>query len=240
MGQKGWHVLTTHEQTSNKPQAINHAVVVWKVDIISMSWGFEDTSEPIAEAIRANAGKTIMFAAAANHGGNESHIAFPANMDTVICVKASNGLGTVVDYSPKTTQSSGPNFFTLGKDVLSMWPTQTLPPGHPYGVQVLQKRATGTSVATPIAAAIAALILEFIRQSDSEPTTFLRDCRARLQNLDARDAMKRILTSMSEQKETGSHGFARFITPWLVLKNDLSEVDHRRTAAKQMFDCLKH
>lgn len=90
--------------------------------------------------------KKIVFAAAANWGGNAER-AYPARRDGVICVHATDGKGNPGRFNPDAVQD-GDNFATLGVSVHSRW----------AGNDVWK---SGTSFAAPIAAGIAANILEF-------------------------------------------------------------------------------
>ncbi|EHK21000.1 uncharacterized protein TRIVIDRAFT_153551 [Trichoderma virens Gv29-8] len=122
-----------------------------RVDIISLSFGFEsdhrnvEIDKAISSAISDN---IIIFAAAANDGGNKPR-AYPARRAGVICIHASDGNGNDGGISP-SPQARKSNFSTLGISIESKW----------KGKKVLQ---SGTSFATPVAAALAADLLEFAR-----------------------------------------------------------------------------
>jgi hypothetical protein len=91
----------------------------------------------------------VCFAAASNSGGNADR-AYPANRpDFVICVHASDGQGNNCGINPPPTPGDL-NLTTLGISVAS----------EEKG-QVVHK--TGTSFATPIAAALVANMLEIAR-----------------------------------------------------------------------------
>ncbi|PHH90783.1 hypothetical protein CDD83_2674 [Cordyceps sp. RAO-2017] len=64
-------------------KAISHAADVWKVDIISLSLGFESSAGVMRDAIRQACARNILiFAAAANNTTNEvTPIRFPARLD---------------------------------------------------------------------------------------------------------------------------------------------------------------
>ncbi|KAI0168133.1 peptidase S8/S53 domain-containing protein [Pestalotiopsis sp. NC0098] len=126
--------------------AINHANRVWKVDIITMSFGFKNRNAAVEAAIKeaAHSGK-IMFAAASN-GGNNNDRTYPARDRHVICMSASNGKGKVADISPAALPNDD-NFMTLGVSVPLFW----------KGNEVFR---SGTSYATPIAVGFAINVLE--------------------------------------------------------------------------------
>lgn len=122
------------------------------VNIISMSFGLQygTRDREIDSAIQAAYKDNItMFAAAANSGGNKNR-AYPSDRGSgVICVHASDGLGNDGGISP-SPKVNADNFSTLGISIPSKW----------KGDDVFK---SGTSYATPIAAALAANVLEFAR-----------------------------------------------------------------------------
>jgi subtilisin family serine protease len=141
-------------------QAINHAVSKWNVDVISMSFGIREYHGPIKSAIADALHKgTLMFAAASNDGGNSGR-AFPAASPGVFCIHSTNGNGSPSDFNP-TAHDTDINFSLLGEDVSSHWPAGKN--GHNAHVKAM----SGTSIATPIAAGLAASILSFVRQQES-------------------------------------------------------------------------
>jgi hypothetical protein len=127
---------------------------MWKVQIISMSFGFAYDDENMKEAIRAATGAGVLIFAAASGYGHYSP-AFPARYSHVICVNAFNYLGIPIDLSSLASEKY---LGTLGFAVPGMWPGHEGP-----------KAVSGTSVATPILAGIAALSIQFVRQSVEEP-----------------------------------------------------------------------
>ncbi|KAI1330204.1 hypothetical protein F5Y16DRAFT_31262 [Xylariaceae sp. FL0255] len=140
-----------HTDLHRITRAIQWAHKDMHVNIISMSFGLEIyRDKDIDKAIQAAYNDNItMFAAAANSGGNKPR-AYPSNRDTgVICVHASDGLGNDGGISPTPLENTD-NFSTLGIAIASKW----------KGDDVLK---SGTSFATPIAAALAADVLELAR-----------------------------------------------------------------------------
>jgi hypothetical protein len=91
----------------------------------------------------------IILAAASNSGGNETR-AYLANQDGVFCIHVSDGKGNKVGINPAPI--SGNNFSTLGNAIDSMWN------GEEVHINEL-------SFAMPVAAAVAANALEFIRHN---------------------------------------------------------------------------
>ena len=105
---------------------------------------------------RAIQHKILVFAAASNTGANSAAgPAFPASLERVFCINSANGVGRRSDFNP--TDPGGWNIFTApGEAVDSAWPL--------HQNKGLYKRDSGTSIATPIAAATAALVLDFAKQ----------------------------------------------------------------------------
>ena len=136
---------------------------VWKVDIISMSFGFPDESElgcgELRDAIfTASAKGVLIFAAASNSGVHRAAPAFPARLSNVFCVYSGDGAGNSAPTNPNPRRHCH-NFMTLGEAVESAWP-RSLCAGPPW-----KMRKSGTSFATPIAAGIAAFLLLYAMQN---------------------------------------------------------------------------
>lgn len=127
-----------------------------------MSFGFprrvssyDDLEQAIRDAEHAN---ILIFAAASNAGGNRKR-AYPARDDKVICVHSCDGRGNPSDFSPTSVQNQD-NFSTLGEAVRSSWPARFLKEDTEPMIY-----RSGTSFATPVAAATAAFLLLFARQN---------------------------------------------------------------------------
>ncbi|KAE8155310.1 subtilisin-like protein [Aspergillus avenaceus] len=129
-----------HNTCDDIAQAINHAVSEWKVDIISMSFGIRQYSESIKTAISNALHSQTLF---------------------VFCIHSTDGHGNPSLFNP-TADDQDVNFSLLGENVASHWPAGKN--GHNQRVNVM----SGTSVATPIAAGLAASVLSFVRQQLQE------------------------------------------------------------------------
>jgi subtilisin family serine protease len=159
-----YRVLESHQSlTDEKPlsreyvaQALADAVDKKKVDIVSMSLGWkEDSSEKLRDVIdHAKRNKVLLFAASSNDGVRGG-MAYPARADEVIAIDAADGYGRPSRFNPLHDDKKT-RFAVLGEAVKSEYPKDLDKSGS--------KRMSGTSCATPIAAGIAGLILEFARQ----------------------------------------------------------------------------
>lgn len=142
-------------------KAVNHAVQEWKCDIISMSFGFysrdiEGYDELESAIHNAYSAHVLVFAAASNSGANLDR-AYPARDDNIICINSTDANGNRSPFSP-TALSDAINLATVGEAVESAWPLR-LCDASESGL----KHKSGTSYATPIAAAIAAFLLQYVR-----------------------------------------------------------------------------
>jgi hypothetical protein len=141
-------------------QAVDHAINIWHVDVISMSFGFP-TSEvdgytELERSIRtAYSMNVLLFAAASNSGANQGR-AYPARDQNVICIHSTNVNGSRSHFSP-TAMSDRDNIATVGEAVESAWPMHLRENSN----GLITK--SGTSYATPIAAGMAVFLLQYAR-----------------------------------------------------------------------------
>ena len=124
-----------------------------------MSFGFRSevlnnhapvVSNAIFEAVHKRDGCILFFAAAANHGGNDSEM-FPARHQCVIPIRGTNSQGVFQDFNPPADPNGPVVYGTLGTEV----------PSYGLSAEGGLVYKSGTSVATPIAAGIAALFLSY-------------------------------------------------------------------------------
>jgi hypothetical protein len=165
------------------------------VDIISLSLGLEEPDPSIDAAIDMalkpkvkSERPRIVFAAAANGGAGQAR-AWPACKRGVICVNASDGHGGSSDWINPAAIPGEDNFMTLGINVESKWKKKLV-------------SKSGTSFATPLAAALAANLLEFARIK-VEMNEVQKDLLYSSKGL--RTLLKRLSV------ETGGY---RFLCPW--------------------------
>lgn len=215
-----------HQRVAN---AIMYAANEWEVDVLSLSFGFKESAPAIQAAINfAESRDVIMIAAASNVGGNETR-AWPARLDKVICVYASDGEGNPCSFNP-TSQINSDNFSVLGDGVESCWPPH-LRIGNVKGHQV---RKSGTSTATPIAAGIAAIILEFVRRHLSNTAVVLSDSDINhFRKVWTTPGMKAIFRLMVHPRENFD-----YLVPWKLF-DATPERFSRQTVYELMLDKLK-
>ncbi|KAK3299815.1 peptidase S8/S53 domain-containing protein [Chaetomium fimeti] len=160
------NTFETTEQIAEEcdtPIAIQVASEEWDVDIISLSFGLRHKPQKVQDEIKkaVDRGKLI-FAAASNSGANDPR-AYPASQEGVICVHSADGLGNASLFNP--TELPGPdddNFCFVGENIEGAWPSSM--PDQAGGT----RRMTGTSYATAVAIAVAALMIGFVRENMPE------------------------------------------------------------------------
>ncbi|KAL8733509.1 MAG: hypothetical protein Q9181_003571 [Wetmoreana brouardii] len=177
-------------------RAISHAADAWKVAIITMSFGWPQHQAAVQDAIDKASMCGVLFCAAASNYGANDDVTFPANTTPVFCVHSVNEWGKPSDFTPNRLDRK-PNFAVLGENVHSAWP------GCADG-----KSQSGTSAATPILAAVMALILEFVNQKPSKTSDDMR--------LQDYRVMEKVLLAMSDEVEN-----YRYVKPWKKMSNEV-------------------
>lgn len=154
--------------TKDAIEAINYAIDRKRngvnVRVINASWGSTLYSKALEDAIRAAGEEGILFVAAAGNAStnNDKSPHYPSNYDlpNVISVAAldrNDNLASFSNYGAKTVHIAAP-----GKDILSTWLNEDY------------RDASGTSMAAPQVAGVAALILA------NEPNLTVEKLRERL------------------------------------------------------------
>jgi subtilisin family serine protease len=139
--------------TKNAIESINYAIDRKKngvnLRVINASWGSTQRSKALEDAIRAAGDAGILFVAAAGNSStdNDKRAHYPSNYDlpnmvSVAALDRNDMLAGFSNYGAKTVHVAAP-----GREILSTWL------GDQY------REASGTSMAAPQVAGIAALII---------------------------------------------------------------------------------
>ncbi|KAI0515128.1 S8 family peptidase [Xylaria bambusicola] len=210
--------LESHEQDIVK--AIIHAGLgpEWKADIISMSFGMSNErkqkcrniSDAIDKVTKERDGSVLFFAAAGNQGIRKEN--FPASHGDVISIYATNSEGAFLDSNPSQSDDGPKLLGTYGAEI---------PPSITDEIRTHFPDAdlsAGSSIATAIAAGIAAMMLSYVAALPSllNYTPFETVCA----KLHTRSGMQQMLYSMSVLKGY-KHYFINPIGFWGERKKDL-------------------
>ncbi|KAH0837204.1 hypothetical protein FOPE_04845 [Fonsecaea pedrosoi] len=157
------------------------------------------TKEAMSAKLEEIKDKVLLFAAASNSGRNDGR-AYPAKRPEVIAIHAAHGGGGPWKNNPLPSSDDAHNFSTLGMYVET-----------PYTGQAT-KRVSGTSVACPVAAGIAALVLEFCRQ----PLVTIK----KPERLKHKKGMEAIFSQMYNRFEASKAGKEEdyfYLRPWKLM-----------------------
>lgn len=131
------------------------------MDIIILSFGFEEPVSIIYEAIKSasniedkSRSSTLIFAATRNDGANKL-VAWPARINEVIGISSTDGNGQHSIFNPHD-DGSNTIFYALGEAVEVACPSHVRKPRN-------KTRVSGTSFANPIAAGLAANVLGYAK-----------------------------------------------------------------------------
>ncbi|KAK1993104.1 subtilisin-like protein [Colletotrichum falcatum] len=154
-------------------EAIKHAMDVWQTDIISMSFGFDNPqSSELRDVVKkAQELDIILLCAAGNFGNMVTGPSFPARASRVLKIFACNHEGIVSDMSPPKGFEASDCFSILGCNIESTWPSNLRREAEKSGCKVTENRdglwvsKSGTSFATPVAASLVAILIQFYNES---------------------------------------------------------------------------
>ena len=164
-----------------------------------MSFGFE-TKEALRsfeknvlpKARRPGKKDVLLFAAASNDGANAGR-AYPANFSTIFSIHSSDALGNPSNFNPPA--QLGDSFCVQGQEIFGGGPV----------------RLSGTSFATPIAAGLAATLIEFLRQNWPYTGDETKKKNA-LADLQTYAGMTKVFTLMAKERNQ-----YQILLPWLEL-----------------------
>lgn len=199
---------------TNYPQAIRTAAFTWNCDIISLSLGFTRgvpcIQTELESAIDAGA---LVFAAASNDGAN-SGLAYPAWHSRVLCIYSTDGYGNKSPFNPPPEKHSGADGFSIiGQHIRGAWPSNLSPEGANDHVC----RLSGTSCATPVAAALAAFVLGFASFA-CEPEKLKAKSFLKLTSY---DGMRRVLWKMTALRD----GY-QYLNPFQFFSRQKDEIEN--------------
>ncbi|KAM3505003.1 hypothetical protein MY11210_008140 [Beauveria gryllotalpidicola] len=148
------------DELHNVRKAINWAVQVWDADIINLSLAMRVESRDIDEALSHALlpGSKIIFAAAHNNAGHHEGPSWPGRKLGIIAIHCTDGDGQPLSSNASVGREE--YFATLGLDI----PIKE----HFATTRSQLVYASGVSYATPIAAGIAANMLEILRHEASQ------------------------------------------------------------------------
>lgn len=134
-----------------------HWAIEKKVHIISISWGIMDNIPIISTALNEALKTGILIFASASNSGANFPIVFPARLHGIFCIGSADGIGAPSTFNPP---SEDEKYSTLGEAVSGACPKH-LSDKRGYDAEAQTIRQDGASTATPIAAAIAALFIDY-------------------------------------------------------------------------------
>lgn len=175
-------------------QAIKWAIEQ-TVDIINLSFGFARPDREVNDALRLARDRGILiFSAMANHGIYKK-AAWPAReSNAVIGIHSCVDMGkTSSEFTPRLVQRNS-NFMVIGERIIAHWPA-----AKGGGFRAVE----GTSFATPVAAAIAALILAFANQTRCQKLREESQRKVEVKELWRNSGMTRVLEKISEKSADG-------------------------------------
>ena len=183
-----------------------------------MSFGFPRHSSEIDHAIKKAVYKDVLLFAAASNEGPMAPVPYPARDHRVFRIYSTHGRnGPSVDFNPSFRRGYG-SYGILGEEVRGAWKvTKASNDARSSATDGPTRLQTGTSVATPIAAAVAALVLEFGDLCSTPPVRKWPLPHAqRLRSFAGMDAVFRKMSDNPDGRSDAFGGFAS-IVPWNVL-----------------------
>jgi subtilisin family serine protease len=197
-----------------------------------MSFGYSYPSKVISEAIKYAHDRGVLLMAAAGNSGSTEDVRYPARDRHVMCIHAATALGNMYDGNP-TRKANASNFAILGVAVQGVGIA-------PARQAVSLVRRSGTSQATAVAAGVAALIIQIMRESRAEVLKggwSSQRYESALSQLKTLDGMLRVFEKISEQRD----GYD-VVLPWLLVKglHPLGSRDVARHICGEIMRLMEH
>ncbi|KAK7917298.1 peptidase S8/S53 domain-containing protein [Apiospora marii] len=187
-------------------KAIDWALSI-EANIINMSFGMSTPDTDVEKAIQRADGKAIMLAAASNYGANRRRT-FPASDLRVIGIHATSGNGARGSINP-SFRDEHDRFGTLGLGLEFSWQGQ--PPVF----------KSGTSYASPVAAATAANWLEWLGRVAEEHGSDVSN--KEIERWRSATCLRTVFQELMSAECDGLH----YIAPWHFWKSDKTGVTDR-------------
>ncbi|KAI1174995.1 peptidase S8/S53 domain-containing protein [Nemania sp. FL0916] len=200
-------------------RAIQHAATPvaqggWGVDIINMSFGWEESDLPGTETAASGVSGAIefaekhgvlLFAAATNYGLTQiNDVFYPARDPRVVSVDAEDGLGNPAPFALRSVAGGG-------------GPIRYCAPGLSVNSPVSAEPMCGSSFACPVAAGVAGLVLEFVRRSDVS----LSESASVKSALSSARGILKVFQRMSKQAD--NHPGFNMLYPWNLFRQTEKE-----------------
>ena len=178
-----------------------------------LSLGFEREDDAIRKAIQEAFAKDKIILAAASNSGTiipDRRVSYPARIQgQVLSIRSASGLGERSSASPAPSDGDD-NFMILGEGIKAAWPLH-LNKGY------LTRYVSGSSFATPVAAGIASLVLEFSKQRDKKGFNVPIESANTLWTY---RGIRKIFQYMSAVQDWSVNVDCKLICPWNLFNTD--------------------
>ncbi|KAI9652610.1 MAG: hypothetical protein M1821_008357 [Bathelium mastoideum] len=172
-----------------------HWAIEQKVNIINMSFGFDNVNLKVDEALRLAQTQGILIFAAMANGGIYEKAAWPGRVSNdAIGIHSCVDMGKTSSSFTAMPVERDSNFMVIGENIIAHWPKAK---GGGF------RPVEGTSFATPVAVSIAALILAFANQGRCRKLREESEKKVRVEELRVNSGMRRVLEAISEKSTDG-------------------------------------